>query len=295
MTLQAAFLLGIKLSIVLAMFAHGLNATISEITYLFRRPAKFARSILAIDFIMPLFAFLVLAVTDLPGPVRLALAALSVSPVEFIMPKRQVQKGFVDKYFVGLLVAVSVIALAFVPLSVELLGRFWGVEAQVPVSTVAILMLETILGPLIAGCVVRKLRPRLAEQAATPLAKLSLILLVLCAVPILRLAWPQVWLLADDGALASFAAFVLVGLATGQFLGGPDPEDRTVLAVATASRHPSVALTIAASSFPAEKLVVPAVLMYLLVNGLVSSFYASWRSRSAADNGAARFGRVLRP
>jgi len=294
MTLQAAFVLGIKLSVVLAMFAHGLNATISEITYLFRRPAKFAMSILAIDFIMPLFAFLVLAVTDLPGPVRLALAALSVSPVEFIMPKRQVRKGFVDKYFVGLLVAVSVIALAFVPLSVELLGWFWGVEAQVPVSKVAILMLETILGPLIAGCVVRKLRPHLADQAATPLAKLSLILLVVCAVPILRSAWPQVWLLADDGALASFAAFVLVGLAVGQLLGGPDPEDRTVLAVATASRHPSVALTIAASSFPAEKLVVPAVLMYLLVNGLVSSFYASWRNRNAADHGAARFGRVLR-
>ena len=273
MTLQAAFVLGIKLSIVLAMFAHGLTATMNEITYLFRRPGKFAKSILAIDFIMPLFAFLVLAVTDLPGPTRLALAALSVSPVEFIMPKRQVQKGFVDKYFIGLLVAVSVIALAFVPLSVELLGRFWGVEAQVSVSKVAILMVETLLGPLIAGCIVRKVRPRLAERAAAPLAKLSVIVLVLCAVPILRIALPQVWLLADDGALASFAAFVLVGLAVGQFLGGPDPEDRTVLAVATASRHPSVALVIAASSFPAEKLVVPAVLMYLLVNALVSSFY----------------------
>ncbi|HKQ45529.1 MAG TPA: hypothetical protein VJS47_09060 [Rhizomicrobium sp.] len=281
MTLEVAIVLGIKLSIALSVFAHGLNATMREITYLFRHPRLFAKSLLAVDIVMPLFVLLVLAVTDLPGPIRLALAALSVSPVEVIAPKRPVRVGGVDQYFVGLLVAVSLVALVFVPLSVELLGRIRGVEAQVPVSKVALLMTVTVLGPLIAGVAVRNLRPGFAENAAGPLAKLSAILLILCVLPILPGALPKVWFLVGDGALASFAAFALVGLAVGHFLGGPDPEDRAVLAIATASRHPAVALAIAASNFPSEKLVVPAVLMYLLVNGLVSLLYMSWRKRCA--------------
>jgi BASS family bile acid:Na+ symporter len=143
-------------------------------------------------------------------------------------------------------------------------------------------MAGTVLGPLIAGVVLRSLRPSFAENAAGPLAKISAILLILCVLPILPGALPKVWLLVGDGALASFAAFVLVGLAAGHLLGGPDPEDRSVLAIATASRHPAVALAIAASSFPDEKLVVPAILMYLLVNALVSSLYLFWCKRHAA-------------
>ena len=281
MTLQAAIVLGIKLSIALTMFAHGLNATMGEITYLFRHPRRFAKSILAIDLIMPLFVLSVLAVTDLPGPIRLALEALSVSPIELIFPKRHMRARGGDQYFVGLLVAVSLIALVFVPLSVEFLGKVRGVEAHISVSKVALLVAEAVLGPLIAGVAVSSLRPRLAERAAGPLAKFSAILLILCMLPILPGALPKVWLLVGDGALASVVAFVLVGLAVGHFLGGPDPEDRTVLAIATASRHPAMALAIAASSYSAEKLVFPAIIMYLLVNGLVSYLYTLWRKHSA--------------
>ena len=43
-----------------------------------------------------------------------------------------------------------------------------------------------------------------------------------------------------------------------------------------------MALAIAASSFPNEKLAFPAVLMYLLVNALLSFLYLLWRKRSAA-------------
>lgn len=102
--------------------------------------------------------------------------------------------------------------------------------------------------------------------------------------PLIPTAWPHIWLLVGNGALAAFAGFVLVGLAVGHLLGGPDLDDRTALAIATASRHPGMALAIAASSFPAQKLVAPAIMMYLIVGALVSLPYSLWRKHRTARN-----------
>jgi hypothetical protein len=43
-----------------------------------------------------------------------------------------------------------------------------------------------------------------------------------------------------------------------------------------------MALAIAASSFPAEKLAMPAVLLYLIVSAVVSTPYVIWRKRHVA-------------
>jgi BASS family bile acid:Na+ symporter len=282
MTFQAAIMLGIKLSIVLTVFALGLQATMGEITYLFRHPGRFAKSLFAIDVVMPLFVLLVLALTNLPGPIRIALAALSVSPVPPLMPQKTLQAGGLKAYVIGLLVAVSIVALVFVPLAVEALGWIRGVSVGVPVATVALLMAMTVLGPLIAGVVVRSLWPLLSARVAAPLAKFAFIVLLLCLLPIIPAAWPLIWSLVGDGSLAAFAAFVLVGLAVGHFLGGPDSDDRTVLAIATASRHPGMAMAIATASFPDQKLVGPAVIMYLFVAALISFPYVTWRKHAAA-------------
>ncbi|HEY4078717.1 MAG TPA: hypothetical protein VGM26_17450 [Rhizomicrobium sp.] len=282
MTLQEAIMLGIKLSIALTVFAVGLEATAGEITYLFRHPRRFARAILAIDIAMPLFVLLVLFLTHLPDPIKIALAALSVSPVPPLMPGKAMKAGGTEGYVVGLLVAAAVVALVFVPLSVELMGRILGVDAHIPVATVVALMAMTVLGPLVAGAVVRGLLPDLARRAAGPLAKFAGLLLILCVLPVMFSAWSLVWSLIGNGALMALAAFVLVGLAVGHFLGGPSEDDRTVLAIATASRHPGMAIAVATASFPEQKLVAPAVIMYLIVCALVSLPYVRWRKRCAA-------------
>ena len=80
------------------------------------------------------------------------------------------------------------------------------------------------------------------------------------------------WLaLTGNGPVTALAAFVVVGLAAGHCLGGLDSDDRPVLALATACRHPGVAIAIAVAVFPEEKAVLlAAVLLYMVVSGLVS-------------------------
>jgi BASS family bile acid:Na+ symporter len=73
--------------------------------------------------------------------------------------------------------------------------------------------------------------------------------------------------------------FVLVGLAAGHLLGGPDPQERTDLALAAASRHPGIALAVAHAIFPAGHAAMALVALYLIVNILIGLPYVKWRAR----------------
>ncbi len=72
-----------------------------------------------------------------------------------------------------------------------------------------------------------------------------------------------------------------IGLAVGHWLGGPDPNDRTVLALAAASRHPGVALAISSANFPGDEAVLPALLLYLLAATVLAIPYVKWRKRAS--------------
>jgi BASS family bile acid:Na+ symporter len=68
-----------------------------------------------------------------------------------------------------------------------------------------------------------------------------------------------------------------VALAIGHALGGPDPDDRTALAVSCSTRHVGIAM-LAASTVPGPRTVV-LVLEYVLAAAAVSITYMKWRAR----------------
>jgi BASS family bile acid:Na+ symporter len=75
-------------------------------------------------------------------------------------------------------------------------------------------------------------------------------------------------------------AFSLAGIFVGHMLGGPDPEERTVLALATCARHPGIALAIVGLNFPHLKSAVFAVILWhLLIGVIVTLPYKTWRKR----------------
>ena len=82
-----------------------------------------------------------------------------------------------------------------------------------------------------------------------------------------------------DGTVIAFAVFALIGLEVGHLFGGPDPENRSVLALANASPHPGVAIAVGATLFPGQKLVALAVLLSLIVGSIISIPYTLWRKR----------------
>lgn len=208
--------------------------------------------------------------------------SLSVSPIPPMLPKKALNAAGDASYAIGLLVVAALLAIAIVPLSVRLMGWAFGRQAEISRTEVALILAANVLAPLGAGLLVHHAARQFSERIARPLSLLASILLVACIPPILFTATPAILSLIGNGTLIAIVAFILVGLAAGHLFGGPDPANRAVLALTTSSRHPGVAAAIASANFPQQKLVLPAILLYLLVNVLISIWYKKLLGRQHA-------------
>jgi BASS family bile acid:Na+ symporter len=269
-------------SIFLVVFSVGLTATIEDLLYLLHRPGLAFRSFLSMNIAMALVAGLLAAAFDLHQAVKVALITLGMSPVPPLLPRKQVKAGGRGSYAIGLFVTAALSAIVFVPIEVPLIGQIFGKPVHMPPSAVARIVLVSVLLPLVLGVLVRRLAPDLSERAAKPIGSVAMALLILVALLILLSTWRPAVSLIGSGTLVAAMAFVVVGLGVGHLLGGPEPRDRTVLALSTACRHPGVAMAIASANFPAQTLELPAMLLYILVSVLLSIPYLAWRKRQAA-------------
>lgn len=280
MRMQVAIMIGIKLSIFLIVFSLGLGASIGDRSFIQRNSKLILRSILSMNIFMPILAVVIAEVFNFSPAVKIALIALSVSPVPPILPRKELKEGGTEQYAFGLLITAAVLSIVLVPISMSLIGNFVAREIHVPPMNIAKLVSMTILIPLGLGVLVRNYAAAFASKIKDPVSKIAPIILLVCVVPLLISVWPMIRSLIGDGALIAMALFSLIGLVIGNSLGGPIEEDRTVLAMSTASRHPGISIAIGAIIAPQDKSIVAAVLLYLIVNTVISSLYLAWKRRS---------------
>jgi bile acid:Na+ symporter, BASS family len=271
MDLHTLIPLLLKTSIFLTVFTLGLQATFADATFLFRRPKLLLRGFLSMDVTMPLLALLLAMTLNLHPAVKIALVALSVSPVPPIFPKKALNSGGEEDYTIGLLVAMVVLAIVVIPMTMEVFERVTGVPLSMSALSVATIVFKTVLLPLLAGIAVRAISSSFADRAVKPIGTLATVILISSALPALFVLIRNNLTLLTDGTLLALAVFALIGYFVGHVFGGPDPKDRSVLALATASRHPGLALAIAHANFPQQKLVAPTVVLYLIVSGIVTA------------------------
>lgn len=283
MSLQKLIPLVLQVSVLLTVFAIGLRASLRDATYMFRKPGKLVRALISMNVLMPLFAVVLISVFDLTPAVRIALVALSLSPIPPLLPNKLVKEGATDSYAIGMLVALALLAIVIVPMALEIIELVLKVPLNIEASSIAKVVFITALLPLSIGMVVHSFLPRLAERAAKPVAQIAGIALLVSFLAILITAAPAIWTLVGNGTVIALTAFVFAGLAIGHLLGGPAKENRTSLAISTASRHPGIVLALAVANFPGEKLVLAAVLLYLLVNAVVSIPYLLWQKRQQPE------------
>ena len=280
MTLVQLVPLILKISIALLVFSVGLGATPRDLTMLVRRPGKLINSLVAMNLVMMAVALAIALLFPLHRSVKIMLVALALSPVPPMLPRRLVKAGGGHDYVMSLLFCASVFAIFWIPFAGAVLDRMFPADISIPPGPVIGVLGITVLGPTLAGVIVRRFAPSLAERIAAPISKVATILLVAAAGLMLAKAAPAMLAQIGDGTLLAIAAFTILGLIVGHLMGGPSPGDRGVLALATACRHPAMAMTIAHLTFPAEKAVPAAVLLYLLVSVAVSLPYIAWRKKA---------------
>lgn len=288
MSAETFVLAVLKASLALTVFSLGLTAGWADVRYLLRNAGLLARSIIAMNVILPLVALWIALVVPLDAPVKLAIVALAISPVPPFLPQKIVKAGGDPAYTISLLVVASMASIVFIPLTMWVFSLF--VRTSVNPPTVAILRIVAteILVPLALGMAVRLIVPQAAARAARPFSIGATVALVGACVPIIGRTWSPMLSLVGNGTVLALVALCGAGLGIGHVLGGPKPDDRSVLAIATATRHPGVAIAIADAAFPGQRLSSAAILLDLMIVAMATVPYLRRARRVARERRAWR-------
>jgi BASS family bile acid:Na+ symporter len=277
-------LIALKLTIAALIFAIGLNAALSDVVWVWRRPLLLARSLLAMYVVIPVAAVLMTRVLDLPWGTEAALVVLAICAGAPLLPKKLAKLGGDPAYGFSLVVATSLLSIVTIPAGLQLLSHLASFETPVSPSQIAATLLWGFLLPLGAGMLVRAVLPRVAEKLGDGLFKVSGSALLVCSLVLLVAGLPRIFAVGLPSLLA-FAAFTAFALGTGHVLGGPDPGERTSLAVSCATRHVGLALLVAASYRGPRTLEL--VAGYVFASALVSIPYVRWRRKAlGAETGS---------
>lgn len=272
--------IGIQVSIFVTVVSLGMRASLSDIEALFRRPGQLIKALLAIFVIMPVFAILAIKIFALHSVIAIVLMALSVSPIPPIFPNTAFKSGGEASFTFGLFTAVTLLSIVLIPTAFVVLDALFARDAKFSEFFLMKTLLISALIPLVIGIALHRLAPAFCERFAGLVGKIGGILLLVSVLPILLALLPTIWSLVGGFQILALTLFALVGAAAGYFLGGPDPKERTVLALATAARHPGIAIALASTNVDEtlRKTVAAAVILYLVISTIVVAPFLKWLS-----------------
>ncbi len=278
MELSVAQILGLvlKVCILATVFALGLKAAWADVASLLHRPGLLMRSLFAMYVLTPLVALLLVFAFSAPLAVELAVLLMAISAGAPLLPKKLFKLGANPPYVYSLSVIAALLAIVTVPISLTILSMFFVRSASVPVGEVAYTIATVFLAPLLAGMVVRQLWPAQAERISDPIISMANIILLGLVLLILATNLSAIFVVGPSG-FAIIVVMTFAALAIGHALGGPDPNDRTALAIACASRFPALVMLIASLNFPNAK-PLPVVAAYLVFSNLAAIPYMRWRA-----------------
>jgi len=281
MDMRQLVILALQVSIVCTVFGFGLKTTIDDLLYLIRHPGLMVRSLLSVFVVMPVVAVLLSLLFDFGPTVERSLIALAISPVPPLLPWKESKAGGDERYALGLMALLALLAMVVIPLEILILQTIAGRPLEMASGAVVRAVLISTLLPLAAGTAVRTFMPRLRARIAKPVAMFASVLLPLAVLLLLAGAAPAILELIGNGrVLIAMVAFLVVGLAVGHVLGRPDHDHSVVLALSTACRHPAIALTIATANF-GEGRFGATILLYVLLGAIVAVPYLFWQRRQA--------------
>jgi BASS family bile acid:Na+ symporter len=266
-----------EISVILIVLSTGMSGKRGDFVMLLRQPSLLLRSLLSMLVLAPLLAVVFVTSLKLPSAVRIALVMMAVSPVPPFLPKKAIKAGGSQSYVISLLALSALASIVTAPLSLDVLDGRFGLSMGIPPIAIAKPLFKTVLVPLIGGLALARVVPSFCAAWARIVSAVGTILLAAVVIPQLVTFFPAFKQLAGDGTLLAIAAFAVSALFIGHLLGGPVEENRSVLALCTATRHPFIAIMLIQANFASEKLAVPAVFMALVVTSIASVPYVRMR------------------
>lgn len=280
MDLVSAVRVVFGVAVVTSVLAIGLRTCEGDLRYVTRHHASLlVRSLIAMTLVAPVVAFLLWKSLPIGPAAAIAILCASLAPPLPLMPRNAAKAGGNRAYATSVLFTSSLLGVVTIPIGLEVLSRTGHVElaTTVPIRDIVKMVAVSVLIPLLLGTGIRGLAPSFAARIVGPIERLGdallpgliVVVLLVGTDAIVHLTWP---------ALAAMALAPMLGLVVGHFLGGPSTADRTVLALANATRSPALAGLVASTCFP-EVRAVPAVLASVVLAVAVAALYSRRASR----------------
>lgn len=267
-------------TIMLRVLAVGTRADPPGLLICVRRPMWLVRIVAAMFVGVPLLAAALVKVSNAPAGMKVSIILMAIAAVAPLLPRKLLTIGVKPAFADSLSAVTMVLAIPLVPITAATLGAMFGREMVVSPFSVAGTLAKTFLVPFAVGIGLKAAfgarGVRIGDWANTistiMLATIVLVMIVAQFGTVLPVLWQS---------MPIVVAFAAGSLLIGHVLGGPDPRERSALAIATVTRHPGLALLIATSSFPTLQ-VVPPILSLIVGCAVVSIPYTAWRKRMIA-------------
>ena len=268
----------VKITIFSLMLATGINLSFEKMLSLWRKPALLFRAFLAVVVLVPAVVIVLLKLFNLSSDVMIGLALLAASVGAPLTTKRSQMAGARFRYSASLQLTLALLTVVITPLILTIFAiLFHGIPDKIKILEVAHQVTVVQFLPVTIGLLLQKFGTKYAEMIARPLTVISnslfLVLIVVASIiglPLLLKVWGL--------PLIVIAILVIVSLAIGHFLGGPDDDKRSVLAIACIARNVGLALFIAVLNDMQEK-VFPTLVAYLMIGSCLGIFYSIWNKR----------------
>ncbi len=270
----------IAVFIVLAMFCVGLAVTTTEIIAAIQDRSKTAKALLANIVVAPIIAFIIVTLVPMPDAAAKVLLILGFAPGGINAVQFSTKSPGYLASAAGLLFVMSLAALVLAPFAAHFILDAGG-RVAVPYGEVALRAGLLVVWPLIVGMLVRVYTPDLAEKLYKPamlISTLSFIASVLTSMALRQDALGEL----GTGTLVGYLAFVLITMAVGWLLGGPERGHRQVLAVVTNLRNVGLVYVIvdACCSDPSLHMAVLAFMALMVPPNLILTLYSAfWRKK----------------
>jgi BASS family bile acid:Na+ symporter len=218
--------------------------------------------------------------SDAPVGMKVSILLMAIAAVAPLLPRKLFKIGVGASFADSLSVVTMVLAIPLVPITAVALGAMFGRDLIVPPASVAATLAKTFLVPFVVGMILKAVLGKRALPLGQWANTISMIIIG-GVVGLLVIAQRGTILAVLWQSLPIVVAFAVGSLVIGHAVGGPDPAERTALAIATVTRHPGLALLIAAATFP-NLPVLPPILSLIIGCALVSIPYTAWRKRILA-------------
>ena len=271
------------------MFGVGLSINFNDLRQIYRSPKALILGLVSQMIILPLIAFLTVALTDLPATVKVGFIILAACP-------GGTTSGFVTVLFrgnvalsVSLIAVNSLLTLATIPLLVNLAltvftGRHSAFELPLVASFLQIFFITLL--PAITGVLLRYFKDSLAEKIQKPVRTVMIILFagVYMIIAFAKesnggsgITGADLWSILPYAVLINLAGFA-AGMAMGMF-GKTGLRTSWTIGVEVALQNTTLALLVAGTLIQSNEMVKPALVYALfsfwtaLLYGLVVKKY----------------------